>query len=221
MSLPLSRSDRPSNAPGDRETKSPEKREPFSHSGQGLPPIKPSKDKMSFISLLKQTNKKLNDLFLVLAQARSGPGLPGNCLSPPTPFFLLVSFRFTSMPNNRPIARTRMKGRLLPNLEVHRSLQAPNRGCSRNPETEQAGVTARAPSAAPRMPSQRLPRHRVQANIPRHRDVRATRGQAANGSRVEPPATLDLLLYKTPSPWDLPGNPSKPRPLVESWERVG
>lgn len=47
--------------------------------------------------------------------------------------------------NNRPIARTRMKGRLLPNLEVHRSLQAPNSGCRRNPETEQASGHCRGP----------------------------------------------------------------------------
>lgn len=45
-----------------------------------------------------------------------------------------------------------MKGRLLPNLEVHRSLQAPSSGCSRNPETERAGVTARVPPNLPRTP---------------------------------------------------------------------
>lgn len=38
-----------------------------------------------------------------------------------------------------------MKGRLLPNLEVHRSLQAPKSGCSRNPETEQASGHCQVP----------------------------------------------------------------------------
>lgn len=59
-------------------------------------------------------------------------------------FFFFLSILFPCQ-NNRPIARTRMKGRLLPNLEVHRSLQAPNRGCSRNPETEQASGHCQGP----------------------------------------------------------------------------
>lgn len=33
-----------------------------------------------------------------------------------------------------PIAKTRMNGLLLPNLDVHLSLQAPSKGCSKNPK---------------------------------------------------------------------------------------
>lgn len=87
-----------------------------------------------------------------------------------------------------------MKGRRLPNLEVHRSLQAPNRGCSRNPETEQAGL--------------RLQRHRdaecshspgatCKQISQRHRNIRATSpgltagAQAANRlCRPELPRTF-------------------------------
>lgn len=38
-----------------------------------------------------------------------------------------------------PTAKTRMKGLLLPNLEVHLSLQAPSKGCSKNPRKK--GIT--------------------------------------------------------------------------------
>lgn len=80
-------------------------------------------------------------------------------------FFCSTLFQFQ---NNRPIARTRMKGRLLPNLEVHRSLQAPKSGCSRNPETEQAsghcggphgtsGRALRQPRHIPETPSLKCP----------------------------------------------------------------
>lgn len=141
----------------------------------------------------------------MLALARLGLGLPGNCLSllPSLPS-LFLSFHFISMPNNRPIARTRMKGRLLPNLEVHRSLQAPSRGCSRNPETEQAagGCYCRGPRcSATGMLKQplALPRHHGQANIPRHQNIKATRSVLA----AKPPQTCCTNLPG--NPWDLPG----------------
>lgn len=35
--------------------------------------------------------------------------------------------------NYTPTAKTRMKGLLLPNLDVHLSLQAPSKGCNKNP----------------------------------------------------------------------------------------
>lgn len=145
-------------------------------------------------------------------QGKAGPGncLCSRCINLPErkqlslsspssrpPSFL--SFHFSSMPNNRPMARTRMKGRLLPNLEVHRSLQAPNRGCSKNPETEQSGVIATAPrahgnaKAAPRVP--RASKHYSNK-------IRAV-GKSPR-CRPEPPRPARYGPYKSPSPCDLP-----------------
>lgn len=41
-----------------------------------------------------------------------------------------------------PTAKTRMKGLLLPNLDVHLSLQAPSKGCSKNPRKKKSPVSS-------------------------------------------------------------------------------
>lgn len=105
-----------------------------------------------------------------------------------------------------------MKGRLLPNLEVHRSLQAPSRGCSRNPETEQAagGCYCQGPRcSASGMLKQPLafPRHHGQANIPRHRNIKATRSVlAARAAPSHPRLAVQTFLG---IPGTFLGNPSK------------
>lgn len=47
-----------------------------------------------------------------------------------------------SLLEDTPIAKTRMKGRLLPNLEVHLSLQAPSKGCSKNPSKKESPISS-------------------------------------------------------------------------------
>lgn len=42
-----------------------------------------------------------------------------------------------SLLKDTPTAKTRMKGLLLPNLDVHLSLQAPSKGCSKNPRKKE------------------------------------------------------------------------------------
>ena len=41
-----------------------------------------------------------------------------------------------------PTAKTRMKGLLLPNLDVHLSLQAPSSGCSKNPRKKESPISS-------------------------------------------------------------------------------
>jgi hypothetical protein len=124
------------------------------------------------------------------------------------------------MPNNRPMARTRMKGRLLPNLEVHRSLQAPNRGCSKNPERKQAGCycqgsrhprgakaahTPKAPRARkhPTAHTPKAPHTSIHPKVPEHYGNKIRAGSKNLHCRPEPPRPALYGLYRT-SPRDFP-----------------
>lgn len=98
-----------------------------------------------------------------------------------------------------------MKGRLLPNLEVHRSLQAPNRGCSKNPETEQPSVIARAPSAhGDATAAPKVPRASQHPKAWKHYSNKIRVGGKNLRCRPEPPRPARYGLSRSPSPCDLP-----------------